>query len=58
MRFSLDLVFLDERDAPLAVRCDVPAWRFVTCRGAAAVLELPSAGRTAAEGENLSPLSP
>jgi uncharacterized protein len=58
MRFSLDLVFLDERGAPLAVCRDVGPRRFVSCHGAAAVLELPSAGETAAEGENLPPLSP
>lgn len=56
MRFSLDLVCLDERGAPLAVRRDVGPRRLVSCRGAAGVLELPSAGEIAAVGENLPPL--
>jgi hypothetical protein len=41
MRFSLDLIFLDERGAPLATRSRVPPFRFVRHAGAAAVLELP-----------------
>jgi hypothetical protein len=42
MRFALDLVFLDPSGAPLAVRRNLPPRRFAWCRGAAAVLELPS----------------
>jgi trehalose synthase len=42
MRFPLDLIFLDRRGAPLAVRREVPPRRVVSHRGAAAVLELPS----------------
>ncbi len=44
MRFALDLVFLDRRQRPLAVRRAVPPGRVVWKRGAVAVLELP-AGR-------------
>jgi len=43
MRFRLDLVFLDSRGRPLAVRADVPPCRIAWHRGAAAVLEIPSA---------------
>lgn len=43
MRFELDLFFLDERDRPLAVRTRVPPRRLAWRRGAAAVLEVPSA---------------
>jgi uncharacterized protein len=42
MRFALDLVFLDRAGRPLGVFPDVPPFRFVACRGAAAVLELPA----------------
>lgn len=43
MRFPLDLVFLDREDRPLAVvRCVHPR-RLAWYRGAAAVLEIPSA---------------
>jgi uncharacterized protein len=42
MRFALDLVFLDEQGAPVAVRRDVPPRRLASHRGAAAVLEIPS----------------
>jgi uncharacterized membrane protein (UPF0127 family) len=42
MRFSLDLVFLDEWGAPLAVYRNVPPRRCVGHRRAASVLELPS----------------
>jgi uncharacterized membrane protein (UPF0127 family) len=42
MRFPLDLVFLDRRGAPLALHRRVPPRRLVWCRGAAAVLEIPS----------------
>lgn len=44
MRFELDLVFLDRRGRLLAVRRRVPPRRLVWRRGAAAVLEIPSAG--------------
>ncbi len=43
MRFELDLVFLDREGRSLAVRRRVPPRRLVWHRGAAAVLELPSA---------------
>jgi uncharacterized membrane protein (UPF0127 family) len=47
MRFALDIVFLDERWRPLAVRRAVPPRRVFSHRAAAAVLELPSdPGRT------------
>jgi uncharacterized membrane protein (UPF0127 family) len=42
MRFPLDLVFLDERGSSLSTCRRVPRRRFVSCRGAAAVLEIPS----------------
>ena len=42
MRFSVDLVFLDERSRPLREIRAVPPFRIVSCRGAAAVLELPA----------------
>ncbi|HSK50140.1 MAG TPA: DUF192 domain-containing protein [Solirubrobacterales bacterium] len=41
MRFDLDLVFLDRAGRPLLARRGVPPHRFVCCRGAEAVLELP-----------------
>ena len=44
MRFALDLVFLDDAGAPLETRMVAPR-RIARCRGAEAVLELPSAGR-------------
>jgi len=43
MRFDLDLVFLGRDERPLAVCPRVPPRRLVWHRGAAAVLELPSA---------------
>ncbi len=43
MRFALDLAFLDRRGRVLAYRRRVPPRRVVFHRGAAAVLELPSA---------------
>lgn len=46
MRFALDLYFLDEGGAAIEVRRDVPARRLALCRGAAAVIELPSFART------------
>jgi uncharacterized protein len=41
MRFSLHVVFLDSRMAPISVHGSVPAGRVVGDRRAAAVLELP-----------------
>jgi len=43
MRFPLDLFFLDESGALLAVSRRVPARRLVSARNAASVLEVPSA---------------
>jgi hypothetical protein len=43
MRFELDLVFLDRDGREIARRSGVPPRRFVRQRGAAAVLEFPSA---------------
>jgi hypothetical protein len=48
LRFGLDVVFLDADLAVLKVVRDVPPWRFVRCRGAKAVLELPTAGSSRA----------
>jgi uncharacterized membrane protein (UPF0127 family) len=42
MRFPLDLFFLDCEGEPLAIHRRVPACRLVGCRGASAVLEVPS----------------
>jgi uncharacterized protein len=42
MRFALDVVFLDREGRQLAISRDVPPRRLVWCRGADAVLELPS----------------
>jgi len=42
MRFALDLVFLAPDGRPLAVHRGVPPRRFVRCRGADAVLEVPA----------------
>jgi hypothetical protein len=53
MRFPLDLVFLDERRAPLTIHRSVTSRRFVWRRGAAAVLELPSP-----QGGEFPPLEP
>jgi len=52
MRFRLDLVFLDSSGRPLAVLRDVSPCRLAGHRGAAAVLEIPSAqgGESAAPG--------
>jgi uncharacterized membrane protein (UPF0127 family) len=44
MRFALDLVFLGGSGEVLAVRRAVPPGRFVRCRGAESVLELPAKG--------------
>ena len=42
MRFELDLLFLDRDGAVVATRTGVPPRRLASCRGAVAVLELPS----------------
>jgi uncharacterized membrane protein (UPF0127 family) len=42
MRFELDLYFLDRGGRVLAVRRRVPPRRVLWCRGASAVLEIPS----------------
>ncbi len=42
MRFALDLYFLAEDEEILGVRLAVPPRRFVSHRGAAAVLEVPA----------------
>ena len=43
MRFAIDVVFLDRARAPISIRRAVPRNRVVSQRGAAAVLELPTA---------------
>jgi uncharacterized membrane protein (UPF0127 family) len=43
MRFALDVYFLDDDGETLEVRRAVPPRRFVSRRGAAAVLEVPAA---------------
>jgi hypothetical protein len=48
MRFALDLVFLDAGGRPLRRVGGVGAGRVVSCRGAAAVLEVP-AGRVGSD---------
>jgi len=40
MRFALDVWFLDERHRPIGLRAAVEPGRIVSCREAAAVLEL------------------
>jgi uncharacterized membrane protein (UPF0127 family) len=52
MRFELDLFFLDRAGRVVAVRRGVPPSRVVWHRGAAAVLEIPSAqgGESAPRG--------
>ena len=40
MRFPIDVVFLDRRGWPIEVRRQVPPNRVVTCRSAAAVIEM------------------
>jgi uncharacterized protein len=53
MRFALDLVFLDSRGRTLREMQGVAPFRFVACRGAAAVLETPArvyAGGSAGTG--------
>lgn len=46
MRFPLDLFFLDREGEPLVVRRGIPACRFVSARGAVAVLEVPATARS------------
>ncbi len=53
MRFALDLCFLGEDLAILAVHREIPARRVVSVRGAGAVLEIP-----AGEGGEFSPPRP
>ncbi len=43
MRFAIDVIFLDRARAPISIRPAVPRNRVVFQRGAAAVLELPTA---------------
>jgi uncharacterized protein len=43
MRFDLDLIFLDRHHRPLRLHTRVPPFRLAWQRGAAAVLEIPSA---------------
>jgi uncharacterized membrane protein (UPF0127 family) len=45
MRFALDIVFLNRDGEVIAERRSVPPRRFVACRGAAAVLEVPEGTR-------------
>ncbi len=54
MRFALDIVFLDERGAPLGVHRNVRPRRLIRHRRAAAVLELPA--RQGGEFARVSPL--
>ena len=42
MRFPIDAVFLDREDRVVRVVPDLKPWRTAGCRGARAVLELPS----------------
>lgn len=53
MRFPLDLFFLDERGALVAIHRRVPARRLVCARNAISVLEVPSAA-----GESSVPAGP
>ena len=52
MRFELDVYFLDGAGRVLSLRRRVPPRRFLWCRGAAAVLEVPApeGGEIAAPG--------
>ena len=43
MRFPLDLVWIDPEERVLRIDRDVHPWRVCSCRGARAVVELPSA---------------
>jgi uncharacterized membrane protein (UPF0127 family) len=42
MRFAIDVVFLDKSLRVLKIDPEVQPWRAVSCRGAKAVVELPS----------------
>jgi len=42
MRFALDLYFLDREGGVVSTRLAVPPKRLASCRGASAVLELPT----------------
>ena len=57
MRYPLDVVFLDADRRVVSIRSGLRPWRFASCRGAAAVLEL-AGGEAArlglAEGDVLS----
>lgn len=61
MRYAIDVVFLDRRGCILAVRAELPPWRFALCRQARAVLEL-AAGSAArvglSRGQTLDELRP
>jgi uncharacterized membrane protein (UPF0127 family) len=48
MRFALDLYFLDRDGEVLDARRAVPPRRFVACRGAGAVLEIPVQSQSSA----------
>jgi uncharacterized membrane protein (UPF0127 family) len=48
MRFALDLYFLGRDREIIGVRRAVPPRRFVACRGAAAVLEIPAQSQSSA----------
>jgi uncharacterized protein len=50
MRFALDIVFLASDGRPLREIAAVPRSRIVACRGAVAVLELPSGMRVRETG--------
>ena len=50
MRFALDLIFLNAAGEPIRVVRGVPPRRFVSVRGAAAVLELPAGGAPEGDG--------
>jgi uncharacterized membrane protein (UPF0127 family) len=49
MRFSIDVIFLDERLRIVGIRHELPPWRLAAARGAVGALELP-AGTAATRG--------
>ena len=49
MRYAIDAVFLDREQRVLRIAAGLAPWRLASCRGARAVLELPS-GACAAAG--------
>jgi uncharacterized protein len=55
MRFALDLFFLDGAGRALAVRRGVRPGRFVRCRGADAVLEVPASLESSPQGGEFPP---